>query len=111
MGVGETSTAAATAVVGFDLLDGEWFQQLPFPRALTLLAIAGSAAPLDTVVELFVETVKVGEFYNVAIGAILVDQHGRRLGAVFVPGGSKIHLYVTDAPATNPINTLLEWTP
>ena len=111
MGVGEVSVAAATAVVGYDLADGTWFQQLPYPRALTTIGLAGSAAALDTVVELFVETVKVGEFYNVATGAVLVDAHGRDLGAVFVPAGSKIHVYVTDAPATNPINMIVEWTP
>ena len=111
MGVGEVSVAAATAVVGYDLLDGEWFQQLPYPRLLNLLGLAGSAAALDTEAELFVDTQKVGTFTNSATGAVLMDAHGKKLGAVFVPSFSNIHLYITDAPATNPINAVLEWTP
>lgn len=111
MGIGQISVAAATAVVGYDLFDGEWFQQLPYARAINTIGLAGSAAALDTLCELFVETVKVGEFYNSATGAVLMDAHGQSLGAVFVPPGSKLHLYVTDAPATNPINAIIEWTP
>ena len=111
MGVGQVSVAAATAVLGYDLFDGEWFQQLPFARALTTIGIAGSAAALDTVASLFVDTVKVGEFYNTATGAVLMDAHGQSLGAVYVPPFSKVHLYIDDAPATNPINAVLEWSP
>lgn len=109
MGVGQISVAAATAVVGYDLLVGEWFQQMPDDRVLTGIGLAGSAAALDTLVELFVDTVKVGEFYNSAAGAVLMDAHMIDLADIYVPGGSRIFVYVIDAPTTSPINLVLEW--
>lgn len=109
MPTGEISVAAATAVVGYDLFGDEWFQQSPKPRALTGIGLAGSAAALDTEVELLIGTVKVGNFLNTATGAVLMDAHRKALDLLYVPPGELLHLYVTDAPATNPINCVLEW--
>jgi len=108
MGVGMVSVAAATAVVGFDLFADEWFQQLSEDRDLTAIGLAGSAAALDTLVELFVGTEKIGEFYNTATGAVLMDAHLVEIEGD-VPEGELLHLYVADAPATNPINAVLVW--
>ena len=109
MGIGQVSVAAATAVVGYDLIDGEWFASMGEDRALTGIGLAGSAAALDTQCELFIDDVKVGNFYNTATGAVLMDAHMQPLDYLYVPAFATIHLYVTDAPATNPINAVIEW--
>lgn len=108
MGVGQVSVAAATAVVGYDLFSDEWFQQLSEDRELTSIGVAGSAAALDTLLELFVGVVKIGEFYNSALGMVLMDAHMVPIDAD-VDEGELLHLYVVDAPTTNPINIVLTW--
>jgi len=108
MGVGQVSVAAATAVVGYDLFADEWFQQLSEDRDLLAIGLAGSAAALDTLVELFIGTEKIGEFYNSATGAVLINAHMVEIEGD-VPEGELLHLYVVDAPATNPINVILTW--
>jgi len=105
---GEVSVAAATAVVGYDLFQDEWFQIMNEDRTITGIGVAGSAAALDTEVELFVGTNKVGNYLNKAAGAVLMDAHRVDLEAD-VEAGDMLHCYVTDAPATNPINVQLEW--
>lgn len=102
------SVAAATAVVGFDLFSDEWFQQLSDDRDLTGIGVAGSTAGLDTLLELFVGTEKIGEFYNSAPGMVLMDAHMMDIDAD-VPEGELLHLYVVDPPVTNPINVVLTW--
>lgn len=109
MGIGQISVAAATAIVGYDLFGDEWFQAMAAERALTLIGVAGSAAALDTLVVLYVDDVLVGEFYNSAAGAVLLDAHGLELDDIYVPAFAKIRCVVEDAPATNPINVTLQW--
>ena len=87
----------------------EWFQQAPRPRALTGIGVAGSAAALDSEIELLIGTVKVGNFKNTASGAVLIDAHMKPLDLLYVPPGELLHAYVTDAPATNPLNIVLQW--
>lgn len=108
MPTAEVSIAAATAVVGYDIFQDEWFQIMQEDRTLIGIGLAGSAAALDTEVELFVGTRKVGNYLNKATGAVLMDAHRVALD-VDVDGGEMLHLYVTDAPATNPLNVSLEW--
>ena len=105
---GEVSVAAATAVVGYDLFADVWFQSMSEDRELTGIGIAGSAAAMDTEIELFVGTEKIGNFYNKATGAVLMDAHRVALDAE-VEAGTFLHAYVVDAPATNPINVQVEW--
>jgi len=108
MGTGEFSVAAATAVVGYDLATGTIWQQQSVDRALTGFALTGSAAAGDTKVDLYVDTVKVGEYYNTVTGFPTMD-HLKPVDRIFVPAGSLLHIYVTDAAATNPINGILMW--
>ena len=108
MGTGQISVAAATAVVGYDLFQDEWFQIMNEDRELTGIGVAGSAAALDSLLELFVGTRKVGEYFNKATGAVLMDAHRVALDED-VEAGDMLHLYVVDAPATNPLNVDLEW--
>ena len=109
MGVGEVSIAAATAVVGYDLLTGERWQSMGVPRALTGIALAGSAAALDTKIGLYIDDVYIGSFLNSATGAVLLDAHLRPLDRNYVPPYAQIHAIVEDAPATNPINLTITW--
>jgi len=108
MGVGQFSVAAATAVVGYDLTNGAFWKQIGKHRMLTGFGLKGSAAAIDTKVELFIGTVKIGEFYNTGTG--LPDNDDIvPLDGNYVPPNELIHVYVTDAPATNPINGVLTW--
>jgi len=100
--------AAATAIVGYDLFNDEWFQSHQDDRTLVGIGIAGSTAAMDTEVELFVGIKKVGNYFNKAAGAVLMDAHRVDLDAE-VEAGEMLHCYVTDAPATNPINVQIEW--
>lgn len=108
MGVGQFSIAAATAVLGYDLAQGTIWQQQSKNRYLTGFALKGSAAAVDTKVDLFIDTVKIGEFYNTNTGMANMDDV-IPLDGNFCPSGSMIHIYVTDAPTTNPINGILTW--
>ena len=108
MGVGQASIAAATAVVGYDLAQGLMWQQSSMDRALTGFAIAGSTAAADTKIGLYIDTVKIGEFYNTAAGVPNMDSLVP-LDGNFIPAGAMIHIYVEDAPTTNAINLILTW--
>ena len=102
------SMAAASATVGTDLFMGEIYQQSPNPRVLSGLAIAGSAAAVDTKLSLFVGTMKVGAMYNQRTGQPKVNEDMLDVGEIPIPPGEMLHLYVDDAPATNPINWIVE---
>lgn len=107
MGMGQTSVAAATAALGYDLATGQLWSVSGNDRVLTGFAITGSAAAGDTKVSLYVDQIKVGEFYNTTTGFPTRD-HFYMLDAG-VPAGSKISVIVDDAAATNPINIVLQW--
>lgn len=108
MATGQFSVAAASAVVGYDLATGQIWQQSSIDRALTGFALKGSAAGGDTKVSVYIDTVKICEAYNVSTGYPnnddLID-----LDMNLIPSGAQIHLYVDDAPATNPINGIITW--
>lgn len=108
MGVGEASVAAATAVLGYDMTQNTIWQQQGIARALSGIAVTGSAAAGDAKVDLFIDTFKVGEFFNTTTGFPTMD-HVFPLGNNFVPPHSQLHIFVTDAPATNPLNVKLLW--
>ena len=107
MGIGQNSVAAATAVVGYDLAAGTIWQQQSQDRALTGFGVKGSAAAGDTKVSLYIDAVKVAELYNTSTGFPNQDDVAE-LDA-YCPGGSQLHIYVDDAPGTNPINVIVTW--
>lgn len=106
--VAEQSIAAATAVVGYDLLQNDINNTAQYPRVITRAGLAGSAAALDTVVDLYVGTQVVATLHNVATGAVLSDAHFRDVHKM-VGAGEQVRAKVTDAPATNPINIVVEF--
>lgn len=97
------SVPAATAVIGADLFVGQVWARSPVDRILTGVGLAGSAAIGDTEVEIFIDEVRVGQFFNVALGFPNQD-HIQDLEDLFVPAGAQLRSIVRDAAATNPIN-------
>ena len=99
--------AAATAVLGYDLLKDAYFNQLTENRVLRGIAVSGSTAIGDCEIELFIDQVKVGNYFNTKL--LLPNEDDIvKLEALGVPGGARIHAYVVDAPATNPIYVRIE---
>jgi hypothetical protein len=105
--LGQVSIAAATAVIGYDLARDTTWSQSSTPRILRGIALAGSAAAGDTKVEVFRGSVKVAEAYNSATGFPTRD-HLFPVGAP-IPPNEEVAVIVDDAPATNPINLIMEF--
>lgn len=108
MALNVLSVPAATAVVGYDLLTNRpEISSAGRGRVLRSIALTGSAAAGDTVVDIKVGDRTVATLYNSATGFPTNDaskfdtQYG-------VPAGSAVSAIVVDAPATNPINLLLD---
>lgn len=100
------SVAAATAVLGYDLATGTVWARRPQNRALNGIALRGSAAAGDTRIEVYIDEVRIGEFYNNNTGFANVEDL-LPLEALFIPGSAQLQALVRDAPATNPINLML----
>jgi hypothetical protein len=107
MGMSQVSIAAATAVLGYDLMTGDTGKVQGNKRILRSIACTGSAAAGDSKIDLMVDNFKVGSFFNLATGFPTLD-HRFKLNN-WVPVGSAISLIVVDAPATNPLNVQIEW--
>jgi len=102
------SVAAAVAVVGYDLLTNRPdVQSSAGARVLRAVALTGSAAAGDTVVDFKVGNRTVATLYNTATGFPTNDA-SKFPTAYSVPAGSPLSVIVTDAPATNPINLLVD---
>jgi len=103
------SVAAATAVVGYDLLKDSRHQQVEYERGLMALKLCGSAAKGDTEIEVFVGDEFIGNYFNSLEGAGVFGNADEEvdLGGVEVYEGEKVHAYIKDAPTTNPINLTL----
>ena len=105
--LGQFSIAAATAVLGFDLASNTYWQQHSRPRRLVAVGLRGSAAALDTKVRILAGTNQIAELYNDTTGAVNRDAMFR-IGSM-IPAGVEVHVFVDDAPATNPINGALDF--
>jgi len=97
------SVAAATAVVGANLFTGEVWARSPQDRILVGFGLAGSAVIGDTEVELFIDEVRVGQFFNTSLLWANQDEI-QDLEDLFVPGAAELRCIVRDAAATSPIN-------
>jgi len=107
MALEEVSIAAAVAVVNFNLLQSSTFRQVGVARMIRGAALAGSAAALDTQVEVVVGTNVVARLFNLATGSFTRD-HLLPIGAM-VPANTEVSVRVVDAPATNPINLAIDF--
>jgi len=101
MGVINANAAAATAVVGYDLLSGNQLQQVGYDRVIKALGFTGSTAAGDCGFDLYVDTVLVGQFVNTDTG---VPNRDDLMDFEFVvPANSRIIAKVNDAAASNPV--------
>lgn len=100
------SVAAATAIVGYDIFKDQVWARSPSDRILTGFGLQGSAAALDTEVELFIDEVRVGNFFNVTTGVPNNDSL-MDIEDLGVPAGAQLRCLVKDAPVTNPINAMV----
>lgn len=101
-----TSVAAAVAILNADLLTGERYKRTPQPRTLEGVGLRGSAAAGDTEIEMFIDEVRVGSFFN---NGLLFPNNDDLLPleSLFIPGGAELQAIVIDAATTNPINLML----
>lgn len=104
--IGQVSIAAASATVDTDLFRDKTWRIAATARQLRGMAVAGSAAAGDTVLQLFVDQHLIGDFHNLATGFPTRD-HIVPLPGNYVPAGATVACIVKDAPATNPINVIL----
>ncbi len=101
MGVIMQTVAAATAAVGYDLLQGNQLQQVGYDRIITALGFTGSTAAGDCAFDLYVDTVLVGQFYNSDTG--MANRDDMFPCEFIVPANSKITARVNDAANGNPV--------
>lgn len=102
------SVAAATAVVGYDLLTNyPAMRQSGAPRTLDEAALTGSAAAGDTEISLRIGNVQVVRIFNTATGFPTQDASKIQLPGYFIPAGEPLSAIVLDAPTSNPINLQL----
>lgn len=108
MALTTVSVAAAVAIVGYDMLTNRPdVQSSSRRRVLRGIAVVGSAAAGDARVQVKVGNNVIATMYNTATGFPTADS------SLFatqynVPAGSPISIIVDDAPATNPLNILLD---
>lgn len=102
------SVPAATAVLGYNLLANRPDISVSArARVLRGLAVTGSAAVGDARVSVKVGNTVVATLYNTATGFPTNDA-SKFPTSFAVPPGSPLSVEVTDAPATNPLNLLLD---
>jgi len=96
------SVTAAVAVVDADVFDGETFARSPVDRVLSGFAYTGSAVVGDSEVEVFVDEVRIGSFFN---SKLLTPDNDDLipLEDLEVPSGAQLRCVVKDAAATSPV--------
>ena len=106
--MGQFSVAAATAVVNYDLAQNTLWGQSGARRWLNSVGVTGSAAALDTLVRVYAGARWLGDVYNSATGSVQRNSSMFRIGS-WVQANEEVHVLVVDAPATNPINGVLDF--
>ena len=98
---------AAVAVVDADLFTGETWARSPVDRVLNGIAYTGSAVIGDTEIEVFIDEVRVGSFFNSALLTPQIDRDIQPLEALGVPAGAQLRAIVKDAAATSVVYALV----
>lgn len=93
--------AAAVAILDADLFIGEVWARTPQDRTLNGIAYTGSAVIGDTEIEVYIDEVRVGSFFNSALLTPQVDRDIQPLEALGIPGGAQLRALVRDAAATS----------
>lgn len=94
-------TAAATAVVGYNLTQNERWARSPVHRVLKGIALTGSAVIGDCEVDVYIDEVRVSGFFNSALLTPQVDRDIVPMASLLVPSGAELQAIVIDAPATS----------
>lgn len=99
----------ASAVKNTNLAAGKFWESAAWNRAITAIALTGSAAADDTQLSIFYGTTKIGEVRNSSTGlAVDTDKdlipHNSNL---VCRRGDKISVVVDTAPQTNPIKLVM----
>jgi len=102
------SVPAATAVVGYDLLTNRPdISSGGLPRVIRAVALTGSAAAGDSAIDIKVGNRTVVTIFNTATGFPTND--AAKFDTLYnVPSGQAVSAIVIDAPATNPLNLLID---
>jgi len=108
MPLNTVSIAAATAVLGYDMLvTRNDISVAGRPRVLRALGLTGSAAAGDSALDIYIGTVRVATIYNSATGFPTNDA-AKFPCSYAVPMSTPVSVIVVDAPATNPLNLLID---
>jgi uncharacterized membrane protein len=108
MALSVVSVAAATAVLGADLLAARPDIAVSGrDRTLRAVGLTGSAAAGDSAADFNVGNVKVSSLFNTATGFPAADAAMFKT-AFHVPAGTPLSIIVTDAAATNALNALVD---
>ena len=95
----QVGVAAATAILGYDLLKDVVGKKEAGGRALIGVGLAGSAVVGDSEIDVYVNSVPVATLKN---SSLLVPKKDDILPCrIHVPGNSELALIVTDAPVTS----------
>jgi hypothetical protein len=98
----ERFTIATTDAVNSDVISGTSYSRKPYPRRVTGLGLAGSTAPQDYGVELRVEGVDMGTYYNIVGGASTSPNRDSTYALnVPIPANYLLEIILLAAPATN----------
>lgn len=99
------STDATSATVGVDLFANQVFARAPQNRAITSVGVAGSAAIGDAEIDLLVDEIRIGNYFNTRTGVAMPNFDDiKQLENLSVPGGAQLRAVVRDAATTNPLN-------
>lgn len=95
------ANTAAVAIVGADLFSGQVYARSPQDRVLTGIAFTGSAVIGDAEIDLFIDEIRIGSFFNTALLTPQVDRDVQTLESLGVPAGAQLRAIVVDAVATS----------
>ena len=101
------NNTAAVAIVGADLFAGEVWARTPQNRVLTGVAYTGSAVIGDTEIEVSIDEVRVGSFFNSALLVPQADRDIMPLESLGIPAGAQLRAIVVDAAATSVVFTMV----
>ena len=108
MALSVVSVPAATGVLGYDLLTNRPdIATSGRNRVLRAIGLTGSAAAGDSSVDFKVGNAIVATLFNSATGFPSADA-SKFPTSYHVPAGAPLSIIVTDAPATNPLNVLVD---
>lgn len=101
-----SSVAAATAVLGYNLLRDEVNRTVGYDRIIVAYGLTGSAVVGDTVVQVKVGGAVKATIINTVLGVAVTRDH-MLADRIFVPRNVEVEAVVTDAAATNPVSFVL----